>query len=105
MTKTIKNISECGKLVRKVNEDYQDEATLIYDFILVNELCTEDELSMAVDVGGYNTETLNYVIYRQTGYHDIEQLYDTTDERKSLYFSDAVLDYYGLNDTDDEDED
>lgn len=67
----------------------------IYDFILENELCTQGELDMACDIGGMNTETLNYVIYRQTGYHDIEQLYAC--EKDSYYFSDEVKEKFGLD--------
>lgn len=72
----------------------KDENLLIYDFILENELCTENELNMACDVGGFNTETLNYVIYRQTAYHDIEQLWDC--EKDSFNFNDDVINFYGL---------
>ena len=61
---------------------------LIYDFILENELCTQGELDMACDVGGMNEETLNYVIYRQTAYHDIEQLWDC--EKDNFYFNDEI---------------
>ena len=90
------------RLSRKIrrNENVSDERNLIYDFILENELCTEGELDMACDVGGFNTETLNYVIYRQTAYHDIEQLWDC--ERETFYFNDDILEYYGLTDEDED---
>ena len=71
-----------------------NDLNLIYGFILDNELCTEGELDMAVDVGGYNADTLNYVIYRQTGYHDIEQLYEC--EPEGLYYSDEVKAEFNL---------
>ena len=77
------------------------ESNLIYDFILENELCTEAEVDMACDVGGFNQETLNYVIYRQTGYHDIEQLWDC--EKEGFYFNDKITDIL-KGDEEDEDE-
>ena len=89
--------SEKRQLTRKrIKESHCDKEQLIYDFILDNELCTEGELNMAVDVGGFNEETLNYVIYRQTAYHDIEQLWDC--EKDNFYFNDDVIECFGLND-------
>ena len=73
----------------------KDKIDLMYDFILENELCTEGELNMACDVGGMNTETLEYVIYRQTSYHDIEQLWEC--EHNNYYFSDEVKEAFGLS--------
>ena len=72
----------------------KDTSRLIYDFILENELCSEEALDMACSVGGRNRETLNYVIYQTTGYHDIEQLYAC--EPEGLYFSDEVKDRFDL---------
>ena len=72
----------------------KDTSTLIYDFILENELCTENELNIACDVGGRNRETLNYIIYRQTGYHDIEQLWSC--ENENFYFNDDVIERFNL---------
>lgn len=70
------------------------EETLIYNFILDNELTTQEALDLATSCSGYNVETLNYVIYYFTGYHDIEQLHEC--EPEGLYFSDEVLNFYGL---------
>lgn len=70
------------------------EETLIYNFILDNELTTQEALDLATSCSGYNVETLNYVIYYFTSYHDIEQLYDC--EKNNYYFNDEVLSFYGL---------
>ena len=76
------------------------EETLIYNFILDNELTTQEALNLATSCSGYNVETLNHVIYYFTGYHDIEQLYNC--EPDGLYFSDEVLNFYGLDETEEE---
>ena len=72
----------------------KDTSRLIYDFILENELVTENELDIACDVGGRNKETLNYIIYRQTAYHDIEQLWEC--ERNNFYFNNDVIERFNL---------
>ena len=78
------------------------EPDLIYDFILENELCTQGELDMACDVGGMTVETLNYVIYRQTAYNDIEQLWDC--EKDNFYFNDEVKETIGVSEEETEEE-
>lgn len=90
------------RLEKDINESTHDANNLIYDFILENELCTEGELDMACDVGGFNTETLNYVICRQTGYHDIEQLWACG--RESYYFNDEIIEHFQLEDENEEEE-
>ena len=67
--------------------DYVKQLT--WDFIIENEIVSEKELQMATDVGGYNMETLNYVIYSRTGYHDIPQLYEC--EPDGYYFPDEIV--------------
>ena len=71
------------------------ETDLIYDFILENELTTTDALDLALACSGTNLETLNYIIYYFTGYHDIEQLHDC--EASNYYFNDDIIKFYGLD--------
>lgn len=44
-----------------------------YDFLINNEIYTEDFLSGAIAIGSYNTDTLNSVLYYSTGYRDFDQ--------------------------------
>lgn len=62
---------------------------LIEQFLIENEMFTDREINIATSVGGYNEETLNYLIYYDTAYHDIEQLYEC--EPDSFYFNDEIL--------------
>ena len=44
-----------------------------WDYMLSNEIATEDELRLVTSINGYSTETLNDVLYARTGYRSIEQ--------------------------------
>ena len=45
----------------------------IYDFIVNNELATNEEISLVTNINGYNAETLNNIVWCRSGYHDPEQ--------------------------------
>jgi hypothetical protein len=51
----------------------KSEETKIYDFIVNNNIATENEIQLVTTISGWNTETLNDIIYARTGYHDPEQ--------------------------------
>ena len=71
------------------------EENLIYNFIMDNDLVTQEALDLATACGGYNVETLNYIIYYCTAYHDIKQVWDC--ERDNYYFNDEIIGYYNLD--------
>lgn len=48
-------------------------ANEMYDFLRANEICTPDFLSGALAIGGFNTETLECVLYYHTGYRNFGQ--------------------------------
>lgn len=75
---------------------------LIYDFIRDNEIATEDEISLVTNINGWSEESLNDIIHCRTEYHDIPQLYSC--EPENYYFSEELLEEYGLNEDEDEDE-
>lgn len=70
------------------------EEELIYNFILENDITTEEALNVGTSVGGYSVDTLNHIIYFKTGMHDIEQLYACA--RKEYVFSNKVKEFYDL---------
>ena len=51
-----------------------EDINKIWDYIILNEIATEEELKLITCINGYNEETLNSVIYARTAYHSIEQL-------------------------------
>ena len=56
----------------------------IWDFIINNNIATENELQLITDINGYNKEALNDVIYAKIGYHDVDQVLDCEPENYSL---------------------
>ena len=56
-----------------------DRKTEIWNYILDNEIATEDELILVTNINGFNVDTLNDVLYSKTGYNDIEQLKEEED--------------------------
>ena len=71
----------------EITHDYAKELT--WDFILENNITTEDALQLVTNINGYNIDTLNSVIYCQTAYHDIKQLWDC--EKDNFFFSDDII--------------
>ena len=51
-----------------------EDINKIWDYIILNEIATEEELKLITCINGYNEETLNSVIYARTAYHSMEQL-------------------------------
>ena len=56
-----------------------DTKTKVWDYIIENQIATEEELKLVTCINGYNEEALNAVIYARTGYHDMEQLKECED--------------------------
>ena len=45
----------------------------VWDFIIEYEIASEESLKLITNINGYSIESLNDVIYCQTGYHDMKQ--------------------------------
>ena len=43
-----------------------------YDYLINNNICTEDEALLVTGIAGYNDETLEDILYYRTGYRDFE---------------------------------
>lgn len=52
-------------------------ATKIRDFLIDNEIVSEDALDLLQDVNGFNQSTFNDVLYCRLGYYNIPQLYES----------------------------
>jgi len=57
-----------------------DRLNEISEFLVQNNICTEEELQLVRCISGYSEETMNAIIYARTAYHDVEQLYDCEPE-------------------------
>lgn len=46
----------------------------IWEYLIEQQIATEEELQLITDINGYNEQALNDVLYARTGYRDIEQI-------------------------------
>lgn len=46
----------------------------IWDYLIENEIVSEETLKIITAINGYSIETLNDVLYAATGYRDMEQV-------------------------------
>lgn len=70
------------------------------DFILLNNIATEEEIRLVTQINGYNEETMYDIIYARTGYRDYEQC--VSDDE--FIGTDELNEYYGLNEEEEEGE-
>ncbi len=66
----------------------------IIDYIIENDIATQEEVNLVTGINGHSEETVNDIIFYRTGYQDIEQYLESEDE-------DTYNEYY--NDEDEED--
>ena len=60
-----------------------------YNFIIENNIATENEVDLLTDISGYSESTFLAIVYARTGYRSYEQLfYDgyTSNEKLSEYY-------------------
>ncbi len=62
---------------------------MLWDFIVDNNIATEDEVRLVSDINGWNEETMTDIIFAKTGLRSYEQYkdegYSGTDELDSYY--------------------
>ena len=79
---------------------------MLWDFIVDNNIATEDEVGLVSDINGLNEETMTDIIYAKTGLRSYEQCmsegYTGTNELDSYYCLDEEEDNY--EDEEDEEE-
>lgn len=46
----------------------------LWDYIIENDIASEETLKIITSINGYNIETLNDVLYATTGYRSLEQI-------------------------------
>lgn len=49
------------------------EVGKMWEWLVENNVATEEELNLITDINGYNMEALNDVLYARTGYRNREQ--------------------------------
>lgn len=80
--------------------------SMLWDFIIDNNIATESELQLVTSINGWTEETMNDAIYAKKGLRDYEQCtsegYTGTNELDSYYCLDEEEDNY--EDEEDEEE-
>lgn len=54
----------------------------VKNFLIEQEIATEDEISLVTQINGYSIDTLNDILYARTGYHDLDTYYQYLDADK-----------------------
>ncbi len=55
----------------------QDEISQIEEFIIQNQIASEEAVRLVTDVVGRSLNTLNDVLFVKTGYRSIQQIYES----------------------------
>ena len=74
--------------------------SMLWDFIVDNNIATESELQLVTDINGFNEETMTDIIYARTGLRSYEQCKD--EGYSGTYELDS---YYCLDEEEEDDED
>ena len=74
----------------------------IHNFIVNNNIATDEEVSLVSNINGYSQETMNDIIHVRTEYHDIDQLHDCEPEN---YDFSSVIEYLEEDNEDDQEYD
>ena len=61
-----------------------------YDYLIDMDIVSEEALRLVTRINGYNEDTLDSVLYCQTGYRDLEQYTEYNDKEtfKEYYLQD-----------------
>lgn len=54
----------------------EKEMHKLWDYIIEQEIATENEVSLVTSINGTNLDTLEDILYVRTGYRSLEQLLD-----------------------------
>lgn len=55
--------------------DSINDADAEKNFLIEQEIATEDEISLVTEINGYSIDTLNDILYARTGYQDLDAYY------------------------------
>lgn len=73
--------------------------SMLWDFIVDNNIATEDEIGLVSDINGLSEDTMTDIIYAKTGLRSYEQCVD-----EGYSGTDELDSYYCLNEDEDEEE-
>lgn len=74
--------------------------TNLWEFLVENNIATNEEIKLVTQIAGYEENTLLHILYARTGFRSIEQSMG-----EGFYISMYLLDHYGLDEDDNQEED
>ena len=74
--------------------------TNLWEFLVENNIATNEEIKLVTQIAGYEENTLLHILYARTGFRSIEQSMG-----EGFYISPYLLDHYGLDEDDNQEED
>ena len=74
--------------------------SMLWDFIVDNNIATDNEVILVLDINGFNEETMTDIIYSRTGLRSYEQCKD-----EGYSGTDELDRYYCLDEEEEADED
>ena len=66
-------------IIRKAAKKNFSDKEEIWDFIVENDIATDDEVRLVTDINGYNEGSLNDIIYARTGFRSMAQYKESED--------------------------
>ena len=78
----------------------QDEISQIEEFIIQNQIASEEAVRLVTDIFGRSFNTLNDVLFVKTGYRSIQQLY----ESEPIFYDYSMFGVGYFDEPDDSDE-
>lgn len=78
----------------------QDEISQIEEFIIQNQIASEEAVRLVTDISGRSLNTLNDVLFVKTGYRSIQQIY----ESEPIFYDYSMFGVGYFDELDDSDE-
>lgn len=78
----------------------QDEISQIEEFIIQNQIASEEAVRLVTDISGRSLNTLNDVLFVKTGYRSIQQIY----ESEPIFYDYSMFGVGYFDEPDDSDE-
>ena len=78
----------------------QDKISQIEEFIIQNQIASEEAVRLVTDISGRSLNTLNDVLFVKTGYRSIQQIY----ESEPIFYDYSMFGVGYFDEPDDSDE-
>ena len=67
-------------MIAYTDRDWERKKDDLCDYLLDNEIATEDEVRLVTSINGSSLETFESILYSRTGYRSLEQIKELEEE-------------------------